>query len=470
MKRSLIMAMVITALFTVSASAAAKYNDSYYDIDTKALSGELMLEARTTFEAMGYSVSWEPNTKTTVFTDGTNTVNIASATGDVTLNGNAVQLRVKPVVTEGVTYIPAELINNIGVRTEWDFEKAYPLLYSADYAPEETKADETADEKAPSDETETSTEITTATKEGWNTEHNEYYHKGNKVTGVNYVDGKMYNFGNGTLVTGIFSDGTGVKGYDDYGNPYNGFLTRDGKKYYFENGNAYTKPTAIKGKMYNFGADGTFTVGWSDADGKKMYFNEFGYTVEGIVEINGAKYYFINGVMQTGAVVYNNNNYLLNDDGTMVTNKQVGDIYYGADGVGVKYSQAYIDLMNKADGILAQIGTSPKAIYNYVAGHVKYKYMAQQDWTTMATSAFNSGRGACYHFAACVDILLKRAGYTTRVVRGTGHYTSLHYWNQVYINGAWTNIDACNKYYNASDSYLKSKNYTFNKYEYPVYY
>ncbi len=455
MKRFLFLTAVITALLSTSALAAARYNDNYYNISTRAESGELMLEARTVFEAMGYTVSWEPNTKTTVFSNGVNTVNILSATGDAALNGNAVSLGVKPSVTNGVTYVPASLLKSMGITIDWDFEKAYPLLYSSDYAP---AADENTSSKDSS------------VKEGWNTAHNEYYHNGSAVKGLNYVDGKMYNFGNGTLVTGIFTEGSEVKGYDEYGESYNGFTEKDGVKYYFVNGSAYTAPAVIDGKMYNFRADGALVTGWSESDGSRMYFNEFGYPVEGIVEIDGVKYYFVQGVMQTGAVVYNGNNYLFGDDGAMVTNRQEGDIYYGADGVGVKYSQAYVALMNRADSILAQTGKSPQAIYNYVASHVKYKYMAQQDWTTMAASAFNTGRGACYHYAACVDILLKRAGYETRVVRGTGHYTSLHYWNQVKINGAWTNIDACNKYYNATDAYLKSKNYTFNKYEYPVYY
>lgn len=448
MKKLLVLTAAITVLLSTSVFAAAKYNDVYKDLKTNIVSGELMIEARGLLEEMGYSCTWDAKTKTTVFTKNTDTINIVPATGDITVNGQPFQTDVKPVIADGVTYIPASLIKNLNVDIKWDHKNAYPLLYSQGYTSAQT------------------------IEEGkWNDTKTEYYVNNTKVTGYQYIDGKVYNFGSdGILKAGIFTDQTGVHGYDEYGNPYNGFLTRDGKKYYFDNGNAYTKPTAINAKMYNFASDGTLTAGWSEAEGYKMYFNEFGYPVEGIVEIDGAKYYFIQGVMQKGAVVYNDKNYLLNDDGTMVTNKEVGELYYGDDGVGIKYSQAYLDLQNKAKGILASIGNDPKAIYNYVVGHVRYKYMAQQDWTTMANTGFNTGRGACYNFAACVDILLKNAGYETRVVRGTGHYTSLHYWNQVKINGAWTNIDACNKYYNVSDAYLKSKTYTFNKYEYPVYY
>lgn len=447
MKRFLALTLAAITLFGSTTFAAAKYNDVYKDLKTMTVSGELLIEARGIFDEMGYSCTWDGNTKTTVFSDGTNSVNIVSANGAITVNGEAFLSDVKPVISDGITYIPVSVLEKLGIDVKWSFEERYPLLYDG-------------------------TTYTTTDVGSWNESKTEYYVNNAKVTGEQMVDGKMYNFGSdGTLKTGIFTGEDGlIYGYDNYGNAYNGFLTRDGKKYYFNNGIAYTKPTAINGKMYNFSSEGTFVVGWSQADGKKMYYNEFGYPVVGIVDIDGHKYYFIDGVMQTGAFTYNNNNYLLNDDGTMVVDKQIGNTYYGSDGIGHTYSDAYMKLQTKAKSIIASIGTSPKAIYNYVVGHVRYKYMAQQDWTTMANVGFNTGRGACYNFAACVDILLKEAGYETRVVRGTGHYTSLHYWNQVKINGSWTNIDACNKYYNVSDAYLKGKTYTFNKYEYPTYY
>lgn len=452
MKRFLVLTAVFTTLLSTPALAEAKYNDVYKDLKIKVVSGELMVEARGIFDEMGYECNWDANTKTTLFTNGTDSVHINQNTGDITINDQPFQSDIKPVLDDGVTYVPKGLIESLNIEIGWDYDKGYPLFYSQDY---EKSTDSMSEE------------ITGFT--GWNDTKTEYYVNGNKLVGKQYVDGKIYNFADGTLRTGIFADGTSIKGFDEYGNPYNGFLTVDGKKYYFENGNAYTEPTAINGKMYNFGSDGTFTVGWSTEDDKIMYFNEFGYPVEGIVEIDGKKYFFAEGVMQTGEVVYNNNKYLFNDDGTMVVNQQVGNIYYGEDGIGVEYSQAYLKLQNRVQSILAQIGTSPKAIYDYVVGHVTYKYMAQQDWTTMANTGFDTGRGACYQFAACVDVLLKNAGYETRVVRGTGLYTSLHYWNQVKINGSWTNIDACNKYYNVSDSYLKNLTYTFDKYEYPTY-
>lgn len=465
MKKAIVMAIVAAMVFSSTAFGATKYNDIYNNVNVRAVSGELMIEARGIFEAMGYGVSWDSATKTTLFQKDGSNVSILTSTGAVTIDGSVFEPRVKPVIIEGVTYIPASLLIQMGVSIDWDFDKAYPILYSQDYTTTETTTEATT-EAVSSEESE---ETTVA--DGWNIDKNKYYYNGSALTGTHYIDGIMYSFGtDGTLLKGVIKSGNDVYGYDDYGNSYNGFVTVDNNTYYFENGKAYTSPTLINGKMYNFNSDGYFNIGWVEANGNKYYNNEFGYPCEGIVEIEGAKYLFLNGIMQTGNAVYNNNSYLLNEDGTMVTNQMIGDTYYDVNGIGLKVSQNYVNLQNRVNSILSQIGTSPQAIYNYVVSHVSYKFMAQQDWTTMANTGFSTGRGACYNFAACVDILLKNSGYETRVVRGTGHFTSLHYWNQVKINGVWTNIDACNKYFNVSDAYLKSKTYTFNKYEYPIYY
>lgn len=498
MKKILCLTAIITSLLSSTVFADAEYNDNYYDFNTKAISGELMIEAAKLFKIMGYNVNWDASAKTVIFSNDTTNISFISDTGDVTINGETYQLSVKPIIIDEITYIPISLLEKLDITVDWDYKKAYPLFYSKDYETVSKIITETTskDKKDSSEITtvslaEDTTEISTedddiaekkqqmetysetmqdVLKDGWNTEHNEFYFEGEKVKGLQYIDGKMYNFGmSGTLLTGIFTDETGIYGYDDYGNAYNGFLTRDGKEYYFDDGRAYTVPSVIDGKMYNFSSDGTFVIGWTENDGNKSYNNEFGYPVEGIVEIDGKKYLFVDSIMKTGAIIYNDKNYLLHDDGTMTVNELIGEVYYGTDGIGRECSQEFLNLLNKVDSILNQFEKTPYNIYDYVAEHVKYKFMPQENWTTMANTSFDTGRGACYHFVACVDILLKRAGYETRVVRGTGHYTTLHYWNQVKIDNEWTNVDACNKYICVDDSYLIDENYTFEAYEYPEY-
>ena len=81
----------------------------------------------------------------------------------------------------------------------------------------------------------------------------------------------------------------------------------------------------------------------------------------------------------------------------------------------------------------------------------------------------NRGYGACYHFAAYMDQLFHAAGYQSRIIVGTGHYPSLHCWNQIYLNGIWVNFDGVHQLYNMSDSALRARTYTFNNYVYPKY-
>ena len=93
--------------------------------------------------------------------------------------------------------------------------------------------------------------------------------------------------------------------------------------------------------------------------------------------------------------------------------------------------------------------TTPNQIYSYMTSHYWYKYVeatktydqiAAIGWDKYAQYILNNYCGVCYHLAACMDYLLQNAGYTTRMVHAT-HYSGDHYWNQVYIDGAWLNYD-----------------------------
>ena len=108
--------------------------------------------------------------------------------------------------------------------------------------------------------------------------------------------------------------------------------------------------------------------------------------------------------------------------------------------------------------------------------HNKYKFieatktLAQIQsigWSYFAQYAFNNRFVVCYYFAAVQDVLFQEAGYESRIVYGTGRGSGDHYWNQIKVNGVWTNYDACNGYANVTDAYLKAQNYTWKQYVYP---
>lgn len=447
--KKLMAILVLLPIFSVPVYGSVKYNNEPTDISTftRTYNGELMLEARKAFDIMGFQCNWDNNTKAATFENYENKVLVAMYSNQIYVNNQLYNSN--SLIENDTLYIPVNLLQQIGLSIDWDFDEKALLINSGTQQTEINNSNDV-----------------------WDSTNTHFIHNDTAVTGENYINGLMYSFDrDGTLHSGIYRDGFGVvRGYNEMGFPYYGFVVEDNKTYYFKDGTAvYTSPGAINGKMYNFTREGYFITGWYTSDGVKHYNNAFGYPVEGVVEIDGIKYLFVNGVMQVGEQTYNNKKYFLYNDGVMVTNKIMGDYYYDVNGEGVQASPEYLALMNTADNILKKTGTDTRGIYSYVASHVKYKFTGQLDWTTMATNSFKSGRGACYNFAACMDILMKRAGYETRVVRGTGRGSGLHYWNQVKINGVWTNIDACNKYYNVTDGYLKRLNYTFNTYEYPEY-
>ena len=90
-------------------------------------------------------------------------------------------------------------------------------------------------------------------------------------------------------------------------------------------------------------------------------------------------------------------------------------------------------------------------------------------WGYFANYAMDNRFVVCYYFAALQDLLFHEAGFESRIVYGNGTHASDHYWNQVKINGEWTNYDACNGFAAVSDDFLKAKTYTWYQFVYPVY-
>ena len=95
-----------------------------------------------------------------------------------------------------------------------------------------------------------------------------------------------------------------------------------------------------------------------------------------------------------------------------------------------------------ADDVIFDIGTSAKAINQYVMSHVRYAHLAapitERDGT--AAYAFTYHQAACYHFAAAADILLEHAGYTHKIVKGHST-TDTHHWNIYMTPGGWRYMD-----------------------------
>lgn len=101
-------------------------------------------------------------------------------------------------------------------------------------------------------------------------------------------------------------------------------------------------------------------------------------------------------------------------------------------------------LNQKLDDILAKNGRTPKAIYDYVHGHMTYKSMARgSSYEEMALYAIKYGKGSCYQFTALTYLLLKRAGYDAYYIDGNGWQGGgPHTWVMAYFDGGWYFIDS----------------------------
>lgn len=318
----------------------------------------------------------------------------------------------------------------------------------------------------------------------------------------------LYRYFNadGTMAVGLTALETGTYFFNENGVALGGWQTVDGNNYYFgSDGKALTGIQTVGDKTYDFGKDGIakeiIQSGWVTSDGNTYYYGKDGKALTGRQLIDG-KYYLFN----TDGVMFINfwidgemGKYYFGSDGVMATGWQtIGEYRYHFDETtGVMSVNTTIDgwrIFN--DGTAAKISavqlraqsilsTLPDkniyTIYNWVRNHNTYKYMeatrtlAQINalgWGYFANYAMDYRYIVCYYYAAVLDILLKEAGYQTRIVYGTGRGAGDHYWNQVYstTDGIWYNWDACNGYAAVYDSYLVSQNYTWYDYVYPRYY
>ncbi|MCH5349103.1 MAG: hypothetical protein J1E40_07255 [Oscillospiraceae bacterium] len=113
----------------------------------------------------------------------------------------------------------------------------------------------------------------------------------------------------------------------------------DGNNYYFKNdGTAITKNTTINGVRYKFTADGVCTGKFT-----------------GISTRNGSKYYYKNGIMQTGWVTRNDKTYYFGSDGKMRTG------IYQTDNV--EYDLGYD---GEWDGVKGKITVQPNTVGEYL--------------------------------------------------------------------------------------------------------
>ena len=155
--------------------------------------------------------------------------------------------------------------------------------------------------------------LISSVKEGWTYENSgyAYYVDGEKLTGVNFVDGYYYDFGdngvneNQEVYTGLFYDKVaGVYRYAKLGVLESGWQMADGENwYYFKKGTnaAASGKVKIGGVTFDFYENGKLVSGvWANTLYGTRYYYGPSYHMEKWKVIDGESYYFKDGYRLTG--------------------------------------------------------------------------------------------------------------------------------------------------------------------------
>lgn len=312
---------------------------------------------------------------------------------------------------------------------------------------------------------------------GWQTVDGKkhfYFTDGKAAVGIQKIDGDTYYFNEkGELATGWQTVNGELMYFAPDGSKMTGWQTIDGSKYYFvSSGKPAIGLVTIEGNLYNFSEEGKMQTGWFNMNtGARYYFKQDGTAIKGFQKFTDGMHYFLSDyTMALGWQTIDNKLYFFDEKtGVMAVDTKIGEYTIDANGVATKVNVT----QQKANNIIASVGSNLINLYNYVKSNNSYKFIEQTrsleeietvGWSYFADYAMDNRFVVCYYFAALTDLLFQQAGYETRIVYGTGRGEGEHYWNQVKINGVWTNYDACNGYADVTDDFLKSKNYTWYKY------
>lgn len=288
----------------------------------------------------------------------------------------------------------------------------------------------------------------------------QYFDKGYLKTGITKIEDKYYYLDSQGIARGGKQTVNGLLAmYNADGSAQTGWKTIDDKKYYLaETGVMLAGNVAIGNKRYYLSREGGFLEpGWHTDNGK-FYSYKDGTIAVGAVKIDGVLYGFSDvgylvtkvGLQKIGG----KQRYVKNDKGELAfsTEMDINGKKYEIDANGVaqvKFStinnnnlDAYLDYV-----ISDVVGSKDiTALYRWVYKTIPtYSYESEGNANNpraLACEAINNRRGACWHYAALMTLILQRAGYNAKIIKGGGHTFAVHHWTAVYVDGQWKYIDA----------------------------
>ncbi len=310
---------------------------------------------------------------------------------------------------------------------------------------------------------------------------NTYYFDPEKtyaVSGWHIINDSYHYFDLNYILSLKFENGLLIKNDNSL---FTGWITgAHSYTHYYKDGKLVTGSIVIYDKEYFIDSDGIFRTGLCNINGDFYYKNSTGINQTEWQSIGTNKYYFdpITAKAKKGlSQIDGTNYYFYLDTGILATNATVDGYQTNADGV-VAFSPLLISLKQRVQDIFVAQGRTPDAIFNFIINNNVYKYIEPTKslatiedigWLHFVDYAMNNRYVVCYYFASITDFMFKEAGFESRIVYGTGRGNGDHYWNQVLINGNWTNYDTCNRYRNVSDAFLRSVNYTWYQNVTPIY-
>ncbi len=320
----------------------------------------------------------------------------------------------------------------------------------------------------------------------------QYFINGYAQTGLVTISGKLYLFDTkGVMQYGLQSVSGKTYYFGTDGAAQTGWQTVNGAKCYFgSDGVRKSGKITISGKLYYLQSDGSVgTTGWHSDNGGKFYLpNSDGALAIGFTKIDNKTYYFSQeGYMLTGLRTLGGKKYYFGDDGVMWVNTTYQQYTIDANGVCSNGFDVITDANLDAylEYIVSTKGKDIETLYKWVQSKVPtYSYYSESIVTSyrasysdanhqcdkldryLAIEALNKGKGACWHYASLMKLVLVKAGYDARVVKGGGHSAGEHNWTIVYVNGQWKHIDSMRmskKVFLVTEANLPNYTYTYSK-------
>jgi hypothetical protein len=134
----------ITLAFLISSSVCTgvfaqdigvKVNDAYVEFasgEPFIESGRTLIPLRGVFEKMGYSVSWDGDTKTAELSAAGRNIKITANADNILSNGSSIQIDVPAKIVNGSMYIPLRAVGEAsGAIVSWDSNTKTASIYTS---------------------------------------------------------------------------------------------------------------------------------------------------------------------------------------------------------------------------------------------------------------------------------------------------------------------------------------------------